>query len=282
MGSTPMLLKGNIIYKLFFNDMRKKNIIYINHCKNLEALEKAITLIDCNIRNSIKTRNEDSEGIYTRILCTLIVSWLEMRLLKLINEVKDFKDLSSDKIFNNEEIKEILEGNSLLEKWKITLNLSAKKAYNVKLSKNLLDIQDFCGQKTFSLRYDNLISIIDKEFAPIITIRNKVDHGQIKYAYENTPISFSQDITADINKLNLIQLRNTKTIFKYIANIIHDLTVSKKTFERDYDKYSTIIDNTKSINSSFEYKKYKKMMIQKQLNYKQKLIKIKTCDLNAK
>jgi len=271
MGSTPVSLKSNnIFYKLFFNDMRK-NVIYINHCKNLEALEKAITLIDCNIRNSIRTRNEDSEKIYTRILCTLIVSWLEMRLLKLINEVEDFKNLSSDKIFDDNEIKCIVDGNSLLDKWRIALNISATKAYNVKLNKNLLEIQDFCGQKTFSLRYDNLVSIMDKEFAPIITIRNKVDHGQIKYAYANTPISFSQDITAEINKLNLIQLRNTKTIFKNIANIIHDLTVSKKTFERDYDKYSTIIDNTKSIDSSLEYKKYKKMMIQKQLDYKQKI-----------
>lgn len=271
MGSTPVSLKNNnIFYKLFFNDMRK-NVIYINHCKNLEALEKAIALIDCNIRTSIRTRNENSEKIYTRILCTLIVSWLEMRLLKLINEVEDFKNLSSDKIFDDNEIKCIVDGNSLLDKWKIALNISATKAYNVKLNKNLLEIQDFCGQKTFSLRYDNLVSIMDKEFAPIITIRNKVDHGQIKYAYANTPISFSQDITAEINKLNLIQLRNTKTIFKNIANIIHDLTVSKKTFERDYDKYSTIIDNTKSIDSSLEYKKYKKMMIQKQLDYKQKI-----------
>ena len=271
MGSTPVSLKSNnIFYKLFFNDMRK-NVIYINHCKNLEALEKAIDLIDCNIKTSIKTRNENSEKIYTRILCTLIVSWLEMRLLKLINEVEDFKNLSSNKIFDDNEIKCIVDGNSLLDKWRIALNISATKAYNVKLNKNLLEIQDFCGQKTFSLRYDNLVSIMDKEFAPIITIRNKVDHGQIKYAYANTPISFSQDITAEINKLNLIQLRNTKTIFKNIANIIHDLTVSKKTFERDYDKYSTIIDNTKSIDSSLEYKKYKKMMIQKQLDYKQKI-----------
>lgn len=279
MGSNPMSLKNNIIfiYILFFNDMsnRKRSIMYINHCENLKILEKAISLIDFNIRNSIKTRNEVAEKIYTRILSTLIVSWLEMRLLKLINEVKDFKNSLSDKIFNDIEKKEILKGNSLLEKWKITLNLSAKKAYNVKLSKNLLNVQDFCGEKTFSLRYEDLISIIDKEFAPIITIRNKVDHGQIKYAYENTPISFSQDITANINKLNLIQLRNTRTIFKNIANIIHDLTVSKKTFERDYDKYSTIIDNTKSINSSFEYEKYKKTMIQKRLNYKQKLRKAK-------
>ena len=41
----------------------RKNVIYINHCKNLEALEKAIALIDCNIRTSIRTRNENSEKI---------------------------------------------------------------------------------------------------------------------------------------------------------------------------------------------------------------------------
>ncbi len=249
----------------------KANIIYKNHCKNLEVLEKAISLIEKNIKDSIKTRNEVSEKIYTRILCTFIVSWLEMRLLKLINEVEDYKNLLSKKIFEKQEIIEILKGNTLLDKWKITLNFSAVKAYNVKLNKDHLKIQDFCGQKTFSLRYNSLISIIDNEFKPIITIRNRVDHGQIKYAYENTPISFSQDITTDINKLNLIQLRNIMKIFKNIANMIHDLTVSKKTFERDYDQYSTIIDNVKMINTDAEYKKYKSRMVQKQLNYRQKL-----------
>lgn len=245
--------------------------MYDKHCQNLNEIEKAIKIIEKDINNAIRYKRVLEEKIYTKLLCALMVSWLEIRLLKLINEKSDFNNKNSMTIFKDNEIQKILKASSLLDKWLVSLNIAAKKSYKIKLNKNLLIVNNYNNQKTFELKHKLLVKILKNEFSPTINTRNKIDHGQLMYAYKNYPNEFSTENTMELNKINIVSLRCKKAIFKNISNIIHDLTVSKKTFERDFDLYFKKIESYKTDIEKMNYDNYRTKLINKQEKYRKTL-----------
>ena len=231
--------------------------MFKKHCKNLKEIERSISILERAINETIRKKRKDEEKIYTKLLCAIIVSWLEIRLLKLLYEVSDYKNLNSAKIFSSTEILNILNKNFLLDKWIVALNIAAQKAYSLKLSHSKLKITNFKKEKTFELRYKELVQIINNELPPIINLRNKVDHGQLLYAYNSLLTDLSQDATTLLRTINIVNLRQRKNIFKSVACIIHDLTVSKATFERDFDLHMTNIQNAIQNAKDIDYEKYK-------------------------
>lgn len=245
--------------------------MYTKHCQNLNEIEKAVKIIEKDINNAIRHKRDIEEKIYTKLLCALMVSWLEIRLLKLVNEKSDYNNKNSVTIFNDDEIQKILQAKSLLDKWLISLNIAARKSYKIKLNKNLLNVNNYNNQKTFELKHKLLIEIIKDEFSSTINVRNKIDHGQLMYAYTNYPNEFSAQNTMELNKINIVSLRCKKAIFKNISNIIHDLTVSQKTFERDFDLYFKKIESYKADIKEMNYNKYRTKLINKQEKYRNTL-----------
>ena len=57
--------------------------------------------------------------------------------------------------------------------------------------------------------------------------------------------------------------RSRRIIFKSLSQIIHDLAVSKPTFERDFDNNYRRIESQKINYARIDYERYKKWMIKK-------------------
>ena len=207
-------------------------------------IESAITQIGLSLKEEISYKNSINVDIYTRILAQLVNSWIEVRLFKIINEEYAFTD---------REIRDILANKSLNEKWKCALTSSYLKAYNVKSSDKINDI-----------RYSTLISLIASEILGSNQLRNKLAHGQWKYAFNGNVTSINQKMTNKILNENIMKLQIKMNIFRYISQIIHDLAISKPTFERDFNTYYNRIRENQQQYDNKDFAKWKKNLISKQ------------------
>jgi hypothetical protein len=224
--------------------------MFKQHQKNLKALESTIELIQSDIRRYISMSDEKNEHqkenvyAYTKILSHLISSWIEVRVLKLAYEENAFSDVN---------IGEILSAKEFKDKWETALNIAICKAYSLKPNKDIASQLPFTTRK----RYEELITIIEDELLISYQIRNRIAHGQWVIAFTNDLSKPSSELTGRLKQENIVTLQLKYKLFKSLAQTIHDLAVSPKTFERDFDKNYKIIEDQRLNIHKRDYEKYK-------------------------
>lgn len=238
--------------------MTDKERKYKYHQENVKAIQEGIEHTLINIRNGIINRhissNEETKYtryilIQTRILSGLIVSWSETIIKRLYYEPNTFSNIQIEKLHEL----------NLQQKWEFALRVAFCKAYNISNPNNapLFNQIDIDSQTTVPRsardKYLHIKNLITNELIPAINIRNKVQHGEwIKAFTPPNSLEFSQDLTREVNKENVIILQTKINQFKAIYQIIHDLAVfktgnSKATFERDFDKYYSRIEHNRKL-----------------------------------
>ena len=98
---------------------------------------------------------------------------------------------------------------------------------------------------------------------PIISVRNRLAHGQWIYPLNSDASDVEQEKYTLINKENLLSLQFKYSIVKTLAEIIHDLVVSPPTFDRDFDQRFGLMANTINNLKTRIYNKYKDSLIAK-------------------
>lgn len=234
--------------------------MYHKHCENLRYLKKGIELLKLDLNLSIAQEDEIKTTIYNKLLSALITSWAEVRVLKLIHEPNGFTD--SERIFiENRSL-------SLETKWKNALKISMCKAYSI----NYLDlngklIKDNRFERMLSIDVKNkfleLIDIINTDLVPSINIRNKIAHGQWKYPIAKDFKSVDIEMQNQFIDENLIVFLCRINIFEKLSQMIHDLCVSKPTFERDFDKLFANIKSEKGRNHNETYERHCRKKVEK-------------------
>lgn len=204
-------------------------------------LESAISVVQLNIKESIRRNEQSQVDAFTRILAQLVNSWIEVRVLKLIYEPNAFTE---------DQVEEILNIQVLNAKWKKALFYSYSKSFKISDPSKIQDD-----------RYKYLSDLINSDFLESNIVRNKLAHGQWKYAFNKELTAINDDITKRVNDENVMKLQIKMKIFKDIAQIIHDLTVSKPTFERDFDKYVSRVKNNKNHYENKNFERYKEILI---------------------
>jgi len=94
-------------------------------------------------------------------------------------------------------------------------------------------------------------------------VRNRIAHGQWKNAFTKNMMKINQGLMKNIGTENILNIQCRLAMFKSLAQIIHDLTVSKPTFLRDFDDNYKKIEEQKRNASEINYKRYKENMISK-------------------
>lgn len=226
---------------------------YKYHNENLGQIDKAISLVQRDLKNYISKQDEERVYTYTKLFSYLVICWVEVKLLKLVYE---------DKAFSQDEINIILSSSTLDEKWISALNVSICKANGIKLLK---DKDSISSKHTFTekAKYEELYRIIKEELLPSAQVRNRIAHGQWKFALTNDLKSLSQEITKELRMENIVSLQSKLTLIKSMSSIIHDLAVSPTTYNRDFDKNYSIIQNKLKLSKTRTYNSYKKYMIDK-------------------
>ncbi|WP_299159053.1 hypothetical protein [uncultured Tenacibaculum sp.] len=233
--------------------------MYSKHCENLREIEGAIKLVESDLRRYISIEQESKVYKYTKILSYLVTCWSEVRILKLTYE---------NNAFTSSEIGIIINSGTLADKWKNALKIAVCKAYNIN------PITDFVSQLPFTPknRYLEIYHLIESDLLPSIELRNRIAHGQWKYAFTNDLKNANTHLTGQLRQENIVNLQLKRKLLTGLSFLIHDLIISEATFDRDFDKNYRLIEQNKRNLHKRDYASYKTKMVEK---YQRGIIKKK-------
>ncbi|OME86087.1 hypothetical protein BK120_08850 [Paenibacillus sp. FSL A5-0031] len=235
---------------------RKYSELYKQQCQNVKLIEDAYTGIEKSVKHHIKTENKEQEIVFTRLLSTITVIWMEAVILKICFD---------NNAFTNEDVLEIRSAQSLEQRIVFLLNMAMCKNYNIAFTKSLLKYE---LPYTNRLRYEGLVNLIQEDFSQSIIIRNKIAHGQWKYAYQLDENILDVDITGKLNKENIVDIQLKRNLFIQLMNLIQNVAVDFTTFEEQFDRMYDKIEGYKHNRDGRSYKEYRKILIEKYIRGK--------------
>ncbi|MEC0093732.1 hypothetical protein [Paenibacillus macquariensis] len=202
--------------------------IYKFHCQNLKAVIASYNNIERDLKQSLRRNDVHSIQLlkhYELYLLFLSGAYIENMYFKLVYE-PNFTQ-------NDRDYTKVHSKQPLNQKWKILLEYGFRKAYGIRDNFNLQLKLKFTPRKY----YNELFNFIDKELNTIITIRNKVAHGQFIHTFNSDRTALNENTQSLLDAQNLFTIRMRIEKFKVISSVIHDLVISPRTFIRDFDNY---------------------------------------------
>lgn len=238
--------------------------MYEKWCENVSTLEEAIEQIQTDLRLAISKQLDSKTYNYTKLLSYLLVCWCEARIMKLIHEPQltittKKRIINKPKSFTQSEIDLVISAPTLKDKWLKAIQIAITKAYKVNLDTNFPSNLSFTPRS----RYLELEELISNSLLPSIELRNRIAHGQWKQAFTNDLKSFSQQHTTALRTGNIVTLQLSYAMFRAIGQLVHDLSSSKQTFERDFDVNYRIIEQNKLNHHNRDFISYKQNLINK-------------------
>jgi hypothetical protein len=219
-------------------------------------IEKAITIVQRTLRDYIRRDEEMNITVYTKVLSHLINSWAEVRVLKLVYETGAFTDPEKG---------ELIDSDTVEKRWEMALTTAFCKAYKVSAEK----INSVDTPVTPRTRYRVLLELIKEDLLESSQLRNRIAHGQWQYAFNNDLRAINPDLTRKLREENIVNLQLKFKMFKSLAQIIHDLAVSRLTFERDFDKNFRKVEGQRTNFHNRRYEDYKSMLMSRRQKYLQ-------------
>jgi len=226
--------------------------LYKYHVTNLQSLEIAIKSTALSARKAISEQNGNSIESFVRLYAFLLGAWAETRLGKLLLERAGF---------SSSERRKVLEERRQLDQWNKAVDIAFRKHFRIPRAK----LEPPNIPHTESHRYLSLKETIDIHLKPVISVRNKLAHGQWIYPLNCDASNVEQEKYNLINKENLLSLQFKYSIVKTLADIIHDLVVSPPTFDRDFDQRFNRLMNTVNNLNHRSYDEYTESLIKKHM-----------------
>ena len=198
--------------------------------KNKRQIELTITHLNRfqirALRKDTKISELSLDNVFSKVILPLWVSLLEVEYNILINENTHFTDDFTKKC-------NILNEN-MAGKWLLLNDFFFKKQYLKRQDRELNALN--LGMTTYS-RYETIKAMISNDLKSFVNLRNKLAHGQWAVAINMTGHEKNQELTTNIWKLSKKEIMLIKSLAKNLPPLMKQLVTSKKTFERDYDKY---------------------------------------------
>jgi hypothetical protein len=228
---------------------RSPSKIYSQHVANLRELELAISHTGRMARSEIASKDpQQSLRSLLRLYSFLIGAWSETRLKKLLNEEIGFDDA---------ERLHITQQSSQLEQWQETIDLAFRKHH--KITKATLDERTL--GVAHAARRTALHGVLSNELKIIIEIRNKLAHGQWVYPFNNEGTAVESEKYKLINKEDFQSLQFKFALIGHLASVVHDLVVSPKTFERDFENHFRKLSQVRTNLTTKKYANYEQGLI---------------------
>lgn len=223
---------------------RSPTKLYSHHVANLRELQTALSNVARLARAAIALRDSQrSLRTLLRLYAFLLGAWAECKLRKLLHEEFGFSEAEREAI---------LQEDSQIEQWRVTVDAAFRKHYKLpraKLNARTLGV-------TASGRRDALLAILDQDLCIIIEIRNKLAHGQWIYPFNSKGTMVDAAKYQLINHENLLSLEFKLAMLGHLADAVHDLVVSHRTFDRDFDGHFRKLFQAKMNLTKRDYNKY--------------------------
>lgn len=220
----------------------------------------AIDTVESHCRLLIRNKNEVQLAQFVRMLALLLGIFAEVRLDKLLSDNHGLAD---------SQLSQIKESSSTFDTWKKSVELGFRKAYVI--PKADLNRQLMLSQRS---KFQAINKILDKNLRNIIELRNKLAHGQWVYTLNNDKSAIEQTKMGELNRENLFSLKMKYRLIISISEIIHDLLISKPTFERDFDQHFRTLEQNYDHLITRKYEEYVQVLMKSQEKHKKNKQKI--------
>lgn len=211
--------------------MKPPQKLYQFHVANLQEIDRAMDKVARSLRTFVSQNDEISVSAFIRLYALMLGAWAECRLRKLVYEPHGF---------NSDERELILAESTQLRQWQKAVELAFRRQYNIpkaSLSASVLPHSAYA-------RFDTLSRMLEKDLGSTIELRNKLAHGQWVYPLNSNCDDVAQEQMNALRVESLLSLQFKKTLLESLSSAIHDLVVSKPTFERDFDHHLQVIKET--------------------------------------
>jgi hypothetical protein len=224
--------------------------IYTYHVANLRELDVALSNTARLARSAIASGDpQRSLRTLLRMYAFLVGAWAECRLRKLLHE--EFGFTVGERA--------IVEGQrTQLEQWQQSIDLAFRKHHRITrapLDERVLGV-------SHAARRAALHDVLNNELRIIIEIRNKLAHGQWIYPFNAEGNAIESDKYVLVNQENLQSLQLKLALLGHLADAVHDLVVSPKTFERDFDTHFRHLYQVRTDLTRRSYAKYESKLIE--------------------
>ena len=216
--------------------------LYRFHVKNLRSVSAGLDHVFRSARDAIARSDSTVIDTHIRLLSFLLGVWSEVRLLKILHEPNGFSQAQ----------RECISKDSALQRWLLAVELAFRKRY--KIPKAALRPPRL--PSTAHFRFRTLTETLENELSGIITIRNKLAHGQWVYPLTKEMDRVATDQMRALNQENILSLTSKRRLVEILCEIVHDLIVSKPTFDRDWDKHFRRFEQTRTNLRRKEYQKW--------------------------
>jgi hypothetical protein len=253
-GSIPtrqrVLDSSSAFWRVGIEKVKPPEKLYQFHVANLQEIDRAMERVARALRTAISKGDAITVSTFMRLYALLLGAWAECRLRKLTYEPQGFAVSERDTVCAE---------STQLEQWQKAVEVAFRKQY--KVAKASLTA-DTLPHSAYS-RYSTLSDMLTKDLGSIIELRNKLAHGQWVYPLNSDGDDVAQEQMDALRVENLLSLQFKKKLLESLSAAIHDLVVSRPTFERDFDKhFRTIIETRRNLQKR-DYRAYVEKMRQK-------------------
>ncbi|MNK86674.1 hypothetical protein D3C87_1065920 [compost metagenome] len=229
--------------------------LYSYHTANLRALKAAKGQIASLAKAAISTNRTAELTSLLKLNAFLIGAWAEVRLQKVLHEPSAFTAIERAAVSSKK---------TQLDQWKMLAEVAFRKHYHIVQAAPMRTLPF-----TARARFEEILKLFDNELSVVITVRNKLAHGQWAYALNGANDAVEQGIMKELRRENFLSLLFKDALIACIADIANILVVSQPTFERDFDRLFAALEQLQSNLKNRQYTKYAAMLIARHRGAKQ-------------
>ena len=210
--------------------MKSPAKLYEFHVANLRMIGSAIQHFARAGRDALAHERNGEVASFIRGFALLLGVEAEARLAKLLYEPSGFDDAERALVSARP---------TQAERWETAVELAFRRHYGVPKA----PLTETVLQHSAFHRYSTLNRVLEGKLSPVIRARNKLAHGQWEYPLNDTCDDVVSDLYKALADETLLGLELKRHVTKHLISTIHDLVVSKPTFERDFDiHYRAFVD----------------------------------------
>ncbi|OAI47508.1 hypothetical protein AYO44_09345 [Planctomycetaceae bacterium SCGC AG-212-F19] len=221
--------------------------LYEFHVANHRAIESALDRVALTLRDSLSREDQKNVDTFTRLYALLLGAWAESRLAKLLYEPN---------AFTIDERNAVQQQPSHLDRWNKVIELAVRKHYGIpraRLSPHSLPHSAYS-------RYQTLLDLLSHDLKSVITLRNKLAHGQWAYPLNEAGDDVAQEQFDALRNENVLSLQLKRRLLDYLLHAVQDLALSRPAFERDFDAHYRGIQQTRQTLLKRPYASYVQAM----------------------
>jgi len=201
------------------------------HSGNLREVDASMDALSRSIHKAIAAKDEKTVQSLSRHYTLALGMWSEVLLLKVLHEQRAFTFHEIDQILRI----------AATDRWKELVKLCFRNRFRtIDLNERTLPPSRFSQHKT-------LMESLENELLPIVNLRNRLAHGQLRYTLRNSYSSIDERLMRQLHRENIVTLQIKRRILFYISRIVRSLAIWHPKFNEHFDKYYSVV-----ISSNYE------------------------------